>query len=208
MLAAFLIQQSFHPHEDFIMTASNQSPTVWDSAVGKVVDVATYSPSKLYRRAIGWMFVAAGMFLSAVAGWFELSKPHADELVGICLYMTVSLFPLATGVRRLMAASEKDCYFRAGPGGISVRIPGFPTLSSLTFRYKMAQFDIPWSAVRQWRPHILRINFILFAWWIEFIDNTDHFIANIPMFFFSQSYKQVVEKITEASKMDISAKCE
>jgi hypothetical protein len=176
------------------MTASNQPPAVWNSAVGKVVDVATYSPSKLYRRAIGWMFAAVLVFLLGTT----VARDGNDQGAYVVAF-GLPPFLLIAACRRFLAAKNTTCYFRAGPGGISARVLGVP-LPLLCWR--ATDYNIPWSSVSQWYPHIMQYNWHNEST-IECCDVSGRLLAKISTDNFAESCEEIVKRIVATRNMDI-----
>jgi hypothetical protein len=69
-----------------------------------------------------------------------LSTKHPISLVGSLLFVLMLWCALGAAVQRFHAASTKDRYFRAGPGGISVCLPD-DQANTFLFSFRPLEFD-------------------------------------------------------------------
>lgn len=67
-------------------------------------------------------------------------------------------FSLTSGVRGARAAFEKDCWLKAGPEGISCRVPGNARRSAWYFGYDLEERFVPWTDVTRWYEHVSKVN--------------------------------------------------
>jgi hypothetical protein len=66
------------------------------------------------------------------------------SLVGLAL--GIGGFAIASGgVGRLISAFAQDCYFRAGPDGLAIRLP----VQGWFGRFKLTAYNFQWSEIKQ-----------------------------------------------------------
>lgn len=88
--------------------------------------VATYRGKGLALRGVGLALLSL-LFLgtAALVPFFIAHEGASWALLALALMpLALGWATLAAGVRRLRAALEKDCFLRAGPAGLALRLPG------------------------------------------------------------------------------------
>lgn len=100
-----------------------------------MADLTSYAPVRVFLAGLWRLLFSVPLFLVAYVVFRAtiLNPPKAAPAAGdpplwaIALIGVVfALFGLAvllSGIGRIISAFERDCYFRAGPGGIAVRCP-------------------------------------------------------------------------------------
>ena len=185
------------------------SPSLSDASsdVGSLVDVATRSAWKAIILGLFWLPLAGasacGSVVALLAIHWERSR-GINEITGLMIPMAaggalVAWLLLATAVRRLRAAFEPGCYLRAGPGGMSFRVPGAATLSSLLFGYRIKERNLRWDEVRAWYPYLFTINGIPSASAIV-IETARGGTIKIPTMYFSESRRRIADNMNRVSR--------
>lgn len=141
-----------------------------DSAVGPVFDAATWSPRKVLTMALvavvaGVAFAAAAVYVYA-PGLFadnppdvlnslnqEILQAKREYAWGVTAAIGVlgflALVCLAGGVSMAGDCVRPNYYFRAGVGGLSIRVPQGLDWSKLGLVSKALEIDVPWDQVAQ-----------------------------------------------------------
>lgn len=100
-----------------------------------MTDLTSYAPVRVFLAGLWRLLFSVPLFLVAYVVFRAtiLNPPKAAPAAGdpplwaIALIGVVfALFGLAvllSGIGRIISAFARDCYFRAGPGGIAVRCP-------------------------------------------------------------------------------------
>lgn len=129
---------------------------MFDARQSNMQDVTTYAPVRIALlgivRAIFGLLIA---LMGVVAVWATASGDSAPRnpgdmpswwlmLVGLVLSFVGFAF-VAGGVGRLISAFAKDCYFRAGPDGLAIRVP----VQGWFGRFKLTEYDFQWSEIKQ-----------------------------------------------------------
>jgi hypothetical protein len=191
------------------MTEVRWSSAIYDSPVGPVVDVATKGKFGGIFRGCAWLMVGGalaivpGVFVSDAIELLQMQRPGAQVSVCLAIFSFMALvYPFwATAVRRFRAAFETDCYFRAGSGGLSVRLPGKARLLALLLGYTTDEYYLPWAAVKQWYPYSA-----YGFWGIPFIMERSIIVEmetggslHLHTYFFSESNQRIADNIRRAS---------
>lgn len=195
---------------------------VRSSSVGDVVDVATWSPRKALGTAIfgivlGIGFAAAACFLwdaklfvDAEPDWLaRTNKEHGPRMqaaVGVLGFLAVAV--VIGALSALAAYTKSDYYLRAGPGGLSVRVPDCIPLGSLVKSSDALEFDIPWTHVRRWGITEERPVGGLSTSTYEYppiidLETVDGEKYCIPTDYFRESTKIIATKIQDAMEMTV-----
>lgn len=129
---------------------------IHQSTVGPVIDVAHHQ-----MCAGGCFLFLGGAALMALAillviVGFERGAPEWSFWLVFALFFLLGWGVLSSGSYWLRSGFGRSYYFRAGRGGISVRIPGSYTLLGLS--YHVIQFDLPWADIRVCQPHRFLVN--------------------------------------------------
>jgi len=117
-------------------------------------DVAAYRGRGLLFSAL--LPLAIGLVGAGVAGVvpFFIASEAARGGGGSWGLLIVMIFPswigwvcLSGAWRRIRASGEKDCYLRAGPDGLALRVPGPATRASAGFAYTVWEYQFRWDEV-------------------------------------------------------------
>jgi len=76
-------------------------------------------------------------------------------LIGLVLAF-VAFCIVTGGVGRMVSAFAENCYLRAGPDGVSIRLP----MQGWFGRFKMTEYSFRWNEIKQLVHFTHRINFI------------------------------------------------
>lgn len=142
-----------------------------ESKVGPVFDVATWSRAKAWSMALtglvlGLLALAGLVFAwqptlllkeppEVVAGIHEATLELAKEKPWIAYGVfavgaLTGLIALAGAFASASDALHGDYYFRAGPGGLSVRVPAGIDFRRFCLAFKTREFDLPVSRIADW----------------------------------------------------------
>jgi hypothetical protein len=141
------------------------------SPVGDVFDVATWSPRKSLVMGLVGVLLGLVVGFAAVCLWNpallaglvpdlahsleretrSIAKQYTHAITAIVCFMGVlSYVFLASGVSSVVDALRKDYFFRAGPGGFSLRVPHGFSWAKLGFGSNLLELNLPWSEVDRW----------------------------------------------------------
>jgi hypothetical protein len=141
------------------------------SPVGDVFDVATWSPGKNFGMGLTGIVLATLVGLLAACVWEpgllgdyfpglandlerdmdKLAKPFPWAIPAIVAAMGVIAYIfLAASVTFVTDAMRNNCYFRAGPRGMSLRLPHGMSLAKLGFGSRMVTLNVPWEQIQRW----------------------------------------------------------
>lgn len=144
----------------------------YPSQVGPVFDVAAWSPRKVLTMAVvGLLFGAAcavaaaylwnpGLFAARPPGWLKgfneelarANKQHPRAMLGLIGFLALmALIFLVGAVSCAADLCRGDYYFRVGPGGLSLRVPGGLSLHMLGLGDNALVLDIPWDEIDDFR---------------------------------------------------------
>lgn len=128
-------------------------------------DVATYSRLgqglwSLPQLLFGAVGLTAGLWVLPTILLAEIRRFHESYLKLLICVMPISIgiLFLSGGLRKLRAAFEKDCWLRAGPEGLSWRVPGRARARTLWCAYDMSQGSAAWKDVVKLFPLEYRTN--------------------------------------------------
>lgn len=142
------------------------------SDVGPVFDVATWSPRKVLTAAVvglllGMAFALAAaylwnpaLFAARPPGWLKefnqemarATKQHPWGMLGFKGFLALLAFVfLVGGVSCFADVCRGGYYFRAGPGGLSLRVSNGPSLQTLGLGSNALVLDIPWDEIADYR---------------------------------------------------------
>jgi len=130
---------------------------MFDTRQSNLQDVTTYAPARIVL--LGILRLTFGLLLAVPAAtiiWIgpngEPGAPRQPGDLGPLWFFFVGLvlgfvaFAIAAGgVGRVVSAFAKDCYFRAGPDGIAIRLP----VQGWFGRYRMTEYNFRWSEIKQ-----------------------------------------------------------
>lgn len=116
-------------------------------------DVATYGGWKLPASALGNLLMGLAALGAVAALVFFISQETAAGKASYGV-LIIGIFPLGFGwlllaqaVRRFREIAESGCFLRAGPEGLSLRLPGAARRSSLWLAYDMWEYNFGWDEV-------------------------------------------------------------
>jgi hypothetical protein len=142
------------------------------SEVGPVFDVATWSPRKAFTMAIVGLLVGSACAVATAYVWdpslFAADPPQWLKELNQELAKANKQYPWAvlggTGLLALFAfiflvgavscvadLFRADYYFRAGPGGLSLRVPTGVSLTTLGLRSNPLVLDLHWDEIADWK---------------------------------------------------------
>lgn len=141
------------------------------SPVGDVFDVATWSPGKNFSMGLMGIVSATLLGIAAACVWDpvllqDYAPDFADNLARenrkladdypyatpaiISVLGVLSYVFLGAGVTAVTDAMRSNCYFRSGPGGISLRLPNGVSLAKLGLGSQITSLNLPWSEIVRW----------------------------------------------------------
>jgi hypothetical protein len=129
---------------------------MFDARQSNMQDVTTYAPVRIallgILRAIFGLLVA---LMGVVAVWATASGDSAPRQPGdmpswwmffIGLMLGFAAFCIFSGgVGRVLSAFAKDCYFRAGPDGLAIRLP----VQGWFGRFRLTEYNFQWGEIKQ-----------------------------------------------------------
>jgi hypothetical protein len=164
--------------------------------------VTTYAPARIV--VLGVMKAIFGVLvlgLGAIAIWATAAGDMAPKqpgdmpswwmmLVGAVLAF-VGFTILCGGVGRMVSAFARDCYFRAGPQGIAIRVPKQGWFG----RFQLAEYRFRWEEIKQLVHFTHRINLIPVSRELRIEPQAGKTIS-IPRFYFSASVKNIQQQLS------------
>ncbi len=142
-----------------------------ESSVGPVFDVATWSHRKALMMIVFCLFLGTSFSTAAVYAWApdvffdeppealeSLNKEIADlkkehplgTQAGIAFVALIGFIGLTGICSSTVNAFSGDYYFRAGPGGISIRVPNGPDLTTFCLTSNILQLDLSNEEIDDW----------------------------------------------------------
>jgi hypothetical protein len=130
---------------------------MFDARQSNLQDVTTYAPGRI--ALLGILRVVFGLLVAVPAGLLIWIGPNGEAgatrqpgdmpawwMFFIGLVLGFVAFAITTGgVGRVVSAFVKDCYFRAGPDGIAIRLP----VQGWFGRFRMTEYNFKWGEIRQ-----------------------------------------------------------
>jgi hypothetical protein len=110
-------------------------------------------------------------------------------LIGLVLAF-VAFCIVTGGVGRMVSAFAEDCYFRAGPDGLAIRLP----VQGWFGRFKMTEYSFRWNEIKQLVHFTHRINFIPVSRELR-IELLDGKTITIKRHYFSASVKNLQQQL-------------
>ena len=141
------------------------------SPVGDVFDVATFSPRKAMILAVFGDLLGTACLVAAIhlynptllplpkAPWIseintailQAGKSHPLAVnLGVAGLGLFALICMAASVASIVDAVHPNYYFRAGPGGFSVRVPNGVALKKFGCASDVLQLDLRWAELENW----------------------------------------------------------
>jgi len=175
---------------------------MFDTRQSNLQDVTTYAPVRI--ALLGILRFIFGLLVAVPAGlliWIgpngEAGAPHNPGdmppwwmfFVGLVLGF-VAFAIAAGGVGRVVSAFAKDCYFRAGPEGIAIRLP----VQGWFGRFRMTEYNFRWSEIRQLVHFTHSINLIPISRELR-IELEDGKTVTIKRHYFSANVKSLQQQL-------------
>lgn len=141
---------------------------MFDARASNMQDVTPYAPVRI--ALLGFLRVIFGLIVAVPAGLLIWIGPNGEAgatrapgdmpawwmfLIGLVLAF-VAFCIVTGGVGRMVSAFAENCYLRAGPDGVSIRLP----MQGWFGRFKMTEYSFRWNEIKQLVHFTHRINFI------------------------------------------------
>jgi hypothetical protein len=172
-----------------------------NSGLGKVSDVGHYVrwkaiSSGIFNLLLGGAFLGFGAFFL----YLTQAEPALSSLwfVAVLPMLFGWLIFSMTAVPALRAGCQSGCYFRAGPGGLSLRIPVVKTLEAvlLVLGVKVVEYDLRWEQVKSYEVFVYSTSFgSSYSILIRLNDGTNIWV---PEQYFAETAGAMVANITRA----------
>lgn len=129
---------------------------MFDARQSNMEDVTAYAPVRIALLGIARVIFGLLIAVMGVAVfWATASGDSAPRqpgdmpswwmlLVGLVLGFVGFAFA-SGGVGRVISAFAQDCYFRAGPDGLAIRVP----VQGWFGRFKLTEYNFQWSEIKQ-----------------------------------------------------------
>jgi hypothetical protein len=175
---------------------------MFDARQSNMQDVTTYAPTRI--ALVGILGAIFGLILALPAVLILAMGPHGEEgatrapgdlgplwffLVGLALGF-VALLVTSGGVGHLLSAFARDCYFRAGPDGIAIRLP----VQGWFGRFRLTEYNFRWSEIKQFVHFTHSINAIPVSRELR-IELEDGKTVAIKRHYFSASVKNLLQQL-------------
>jgi hypothetical protein len=163
--------------------------------------VTTYAPVRIallgiLRATFGLLLGVAGaaVIWATAAGEMKPTQPGDMPswwmmLVGVALALTALCFVIG-GLGRVISAFARDCYFRAGPDGIAIRLPK----QTWWGRFRMTEYRFRWEEIKQLVPITNRLNLIPVSRELQIVPLEGETVS-IQRHFFSASVKEIQQRL-------------
>lgn len=115
--------------------------------------------------------------------------------------LLIGWLSLTEGVRKAQAAFEKDFWLKAGPEGLSFRLPGPSRAGTLYFTYDVVHRVLAWRDVIEWYPYVMKVNGI--PTYRKIIVVTAGGRIDIEGGYFEESVPEIVANIKAASSFKV-----
>jgi hypothetical protein len=141
------------------------------SSVGPVFDVANWSASKIVITAVlaltfGLVLAVCGLyfwdpklfapylpkfFKEVTTGILDLHRKYAwSRYAGTFGFAFFAFFSLAGGITCIRDVLSGNFYFRAGPGGMVIRVPDGLDITKFGLKSNIVSFELPWDKIMVW----------------------------------------------------------
>jgi hypothetical protein len=163
--------------------------------------VTSYAPARIVllgvaRTIFGLLIGLMGALAiwAASAGEMNPTKPGDMPswwmvVVGAALAFTGFCF-VSGGVGRMVSAFARDCYFRAGPEGIAIRLPKQGWFG----RFRLTEYRFRWDEIKQLVHFTHRVNLIPVSRELRIEPQTGKTVS-IPRHYFSASVKAIQQQL-------------
>jgi hypothetical protein len=175
---------------------------MFDARQSNMQVVTTYAPVRIALAGI--LRLIFGLIVAVPAGlliWIgpngEAGAPHNPGdmppwwmfLVGLVLGFVA--FCITTGgLGRVVSAFARDCYFRAGPDGLAIRLP----VQGWFGRFRMTEYNFQWGEIKQLVHFTHSINLIPISRELR-IELEDGKTVTIKRHYFSASVKSLQQQL-------------
>ncbi len=174
---------------------------MFDARQSNMQDVTTYAPIRIALLGIARIiFGLLVLGIGAVAFWASVNGDSAPRQPGDMPSWWMSLVGLALGftgvaiatggVGRVVSAFIQDCYFRAGPEGIAIRLP----VQGWFGRFRMTEYNFQWGEIKQLVHFTHSINLIPVSRELR-IELVVGKTVVIPRHYFSASVKSLQQQL-------------
>jgi|HubBroStandDraft_5_1064220.scaffolds.fasta_scaffold127219_2 hypothetical protein len=161
----------------------------------ELIDVATYSPDSIAIRGLlkiifGLFFLIPAIFVIYLV--FFAFGDGSDRFVMLFMVAPLLLFALHVpgGIGRLISASAKNCYLKAGPAGIAAQIPQY----KLFGRFNISSYFVPWSDVTKIHDYTFRVNGIPTSHQLQ-IHLRNHKVLSLDSFLFAETIHDIQQRL-------------
>jgi hypothetical protein len=175
---------------------------MFDARQSNMQDVTTYAPVRI--ALLGILRVVFGLLVAVPAGliiWIgpggEAGAPRQPGDLGPLWFYFVGLvlgfvaFCITTGgLGRVVSAFAKDCYFRAGPEGIAIRLP----VQGWFGRFRLTEYNFQWAEIKQLVHFTHSVNLIPVSRELR-IELEDGKTVVIQRHYFSASVKNLQQQL-------------
>lgn len=174
--------------------------TVQPSAVGDVVDVARHTWWKAAPLAIMWLTFGIPCLMTAAVIVYIASTESTEWFFGFIaiLPFLFGWMGLTSAIYWLRTAFQTGYHFRAGPGGLSVRVPGGTTRFGLGL--EIFDFEVNWQQVKRCYPYLRTINGITSESAIV-VEGDSGWEAHIHTAHFAESRDTIADNIAQAAQL-------
>lgn len=170
------------------------------SSVGPVVDVARHTWWKALFLALLWSVVGVPCLMTAAVVVYIACTEKTEWFMPL-----IALLPLlfgwgflASGLYWARTAFQSGYHFRAGNGGLSVRVPG--STRRFGFGIDLLDFEVPWKDVKRCYPFLRTINGITSESAIV-LEGEAGWVARIHTAHFAESRDTIASNIAQAAKL-------
>ncbi len=175
---------------------------MFDARQSNLQDVTTYAPVRI--ALVGILRLIFGLIVAVPAGlliWIgpngEAGAPHnPGDMPAWWMFfvgLVLGFFALAVvtgGLGRVVSAFAKDCYFRAGPEGIAIRLP----VQGWFGRFRLTEYNFRWSEIKQLVHFTHSLNLIPISRELR-IELADGTTVVIKRHYFSASVKSLQQQL-------------
>ncbi len=164
--------------------------------------VTSYAPARIVllaaMRTIFGLLIGLMGALAIWATWGGDMKPTQPGdmpvwwmyLVGAALSFTGFCF-VSGGLGRIVSALARNCYFKAGPDGIAIRLPKQGWFG----RFRLVEYNLRWNEIKQLIHFTHRINLIPVSAELR-IELQAGGRVTIERHFFSSGVKEIQQKLS------------
>ncbi len=166
-------------------------------------DVTSYAPARITLKALlGFVFGALIGGMGALAWWAtangDMNPTKPGDMPVWWMYI-VAAGLLLMGIAFVMgavgatiSAFARDCYFKAAPEGIAIRVPK----QRMFGRFRVTEHNIRWSEIKQVVRFIHRINLIPVSSELRIEPSAGKTVV-IPRHYFQASVKEIQQRLME-----------